>query len=55
MTCRLPLMTPTYTPSFRHEGVALDLGAPGWERFLASLEALVAHGHANPFRHAAAA
>ena len=48
-------MTPTYTPSFRHEGIALDLVAPRWERFLASLAALVAHGHRNPFRHAAAA
>jgi uncharacterized protein YndB with AHSA1/START domain len=43
------------TLSFRHEGIAPDLVAPGWERFLASLAALVAHGEGAPFGHAAAA
>jgi uncharacterized protein YndB with AHSA1/START domain len=43
------------TLSFRHEGIAPDLVAPGWERFLASLAALVARGQGHPFHHAAAA
>jgi uncharacterized protein YndB with AHSA1/START domain len=43
------------TLRFRHEGIAPDLVAPGWERFLASLATLAARGEGTPFGHAAAA
>jgi len=40
--------------SFRHDGIAPALVAPGWERFLASLETLVERGEGMPYGHAAA-
>jgi uncharacterized protein YndB with AHSA1/START domain len=38
---------------FRHDGIPPDLVAPGWERFLASLETLVERGEGMPYGHAA--
>jgi uncharacterized protein YndB with AHSA1/START domain len=40
--------------SFRHDGIAPALVAPGWERFLASLETLGERGEGMPYGHAAA-
>jgi hypothetical protein len=39
---------------FRHDRIPPDLVAPGWERFLASLETLVERGEGMPYGHAAA-
>jgi uncharacterized protein YndB with AHSA1/START domain len=40
--------------SFRHDGILPDLVAPGWARFLASLQTLVERGEGMPYGHAAA-
>jgi uncharacterized protein YndB with AHSA1/START domain len=41
--------------AFRHDGVAPDLVAPGWERFLTSLADLAETGVGAPFGHEALA